>query len=58
MVPAMWAILAFTAIWSFFDFRLSHPDMRFFTILMLLSLRLLGRSDDASQNVSAENRHP
>lgn len=58
LVPAMWTILAFTAIWAFFDFRLSHPDMRFFTILMLLSLRLLGRTDDASRTVSAESRHP
>ena len=58
LIPAMWALLAFAAIWSFFDFRLPHPDMRFFTILMLLSLRLLGRPDDASQNVLAENRHP
>lgn len=42
LLPAMWAVLAFTAVWAMFDYRLSHPDMRFFSILLLLSLRLLG----------------
>lgn len=42
MLPAMWAVLTFTAVWAMFDYRLSHPDMRFFSILLLLSLRLLG----------------
>jgi O-antigen ligase len=42
LMPAMWGILIFTAVWAITDYRLSHPDMRFFTILLLLSLRLLG----------------
>jgi O-antigen ligase len=41
-LPAVWSVLAFTAVWALTDYRLSHPDMRFFSILLLLSLRLLG----------------
>lgn len=41
LMPAMWATLIFIAVWAAFDFRQSHPDMRFFTILVLLSMRLL-----------------
>lgn len=41
LMPAMWATLIFIAVWAAFDFRQSHPDMRFFTILALLSMRLL-----------------
>lgn len=43
LLPATWAVLGFTASWALTDYRLSHPDMLFFTILLLLSLRLLGR---------------
>lgn len=42
LMPAAWAVVGFTAIWALTDYRLSHPDMRFFSILLLLSLRLLG----------------
>ncbi len=41
LMPAMWATLIFIAVWAAFDYRQSHPDMRFFTILVLLSMRLL-----------------
>ena len=37
-------MLGFVAVWACFDYRLSHPDMRFFSILLLLSLRLLGQA--------------
>ncbi len=47
LLPAMWGILIYTAVWAAFDYRLSHPDMRFFTILLLLSLRLLGQAGAA-----------
>ncbi|NMG43325.1 hypothetical protein GPA22_06210 [Aromatoleum toluvorans] len=42
LMPAMWGMLIFIAVWALTDYRLSHPDMRFFTLLSLLSLRLLG----------------
>jgi O-antigen ligase len=45
LVPAILAVLGFTAVWALTDYRLSHPDMRFFTILLLLALRLLGSGD-------------
>lgn len=44
LMPAMWGILIYTAVWAAFDYRLSHPDMRFFTLLLLLSLRLMGQA--------------
>ena len=47
LMPVVWGVLGFTAVWAFFDYRISHADMRFFTILLLLSLRLLGRSHAA-----------
>lgn len=43
-LPAVWAALGFVAVWACFDYRLSHPDMRCFSILLLLSLRLLGQA--------------
>ena len=49
LLPAMWAVLAFTAVWAMFDYRLSHPDMRFFSILLLLSLRLLGQRESTGR---------
>ncbi|WP_323001312.1 O-antigen ligase family protein [Denitromonas sp.] len=49
LLPAMWAVLAFTAVWAVFDYRLSHPDMRFFSILLLLSLRLLGQRESTGR---------
>ncbi|MCU0833924.1 MAG: O-antigen ligase family protein [Chromatiaceae bacterium] len=49
LLPATWAVLAFTGVWALTDYRLSHPDMLFFSILLLLSLRLLGRSSDSSR---------
>lgn len=45
VVPVVLATIVYTAIWAFFDYRLSHPDMQFFTILSLLSLRLLSQAD-------------
>jgi len=44
LLPAMWGILIYTGVWAAFDYRLSHPDMRFFTLLLLLSLRLMGQA--------------
>lgn len=44
LLPALWAALGFVALWACFDYRLSHPDMRCFSILLLLSLRLLGQA--------------
>ncbi|QID16664.1 O-antigen ligase family protein [Nitrogeniibacter mangrovi] len=49
LLPAMWGILIYTAVWAAFDYRLSHPDMRFFTIVLLLSLRLMGQADEAGR---------
>jgi O-antigen ligase len=43
LLPAMWGVLIYTAVWAAFDYRLSHPDMRFFSLLLLLSLRLMGQ---------------
>lgn len=43
-LPAVWGTLGFVAVWACFDYRLSHPDMRCFSILLLLSLRLLGQA--------------
>lgn len=51
LLPAIWAVLTFTGVWALTDYRLSHPDMLFFSILLLLSLRLLGRSNHASQPI-------
>jgi O-antigen ligase len=48
LMPAMWGILIYTAVWAAFDYRLSHPDMRFFTLLLLLSLRLMGQAGSPS----------
>lgn len=49
LLPVVWGALGFVAVWACFDYRISHPDMRCFAILLLLSLRLLGQagSDDA-----------
>ncbi|HJV28416.1 MAG TPA: O-antigen ligase family protein [Aromatoleum sp.] len=47
VVPTVLATIGYVAIWAFFDYRLSHPDMQFFTILSLLSLRLLSQADGA-----------
>lgn len=47
LVPGLVGVTLFVAVWAFFDYRLSHPDMRFFTILLLLSLRLVGQARDA-----------
>lgn len=44
LLPTIIATSVFIAIWAFFDYRLSHPDMQFFSILALLSLRLLGQA--------------
>jgi O-antigen ligase len=58
-MPAIWGVLGFIAVWAFFDYRLSHPDMRFFTVLLLLSLRLLGQSEgphaQAGRSADAED---
>lgn len=43
LLPAVAATLAFVGVWAVFAYRLPHPDMRFFTLLLLLSLRVLGR---------------
>lgn len=48
LLPAVAGMLAFVAIWGCFAYRLPHPDMRFFTILLLLSLRLLGQAPRAA----------
>jgi O-antigen ligase len=45
LMPAMWGILIFTAVMVVTDYPLSHPHMRFFIILLLLSLRLLGEKN-------------
>lgn len=50
LLPAMWGILVFGGIWAIFDYRLSHPDMRFFAILCLLSLQLLGQGPTSTDN--------
>ena len=44
LMPALWGVLVYTAVWGAFDYRLSHPDMRFFSILLLLSLTLMGQA--------------
>ncbi|HMZ12170.1 MAG TPA: hypothetical protein PKW88_15755, partial [Plasticicumulans sp.] len=51
-LPAVWGALGFVAVWACFDYRLSHPDMRFFSILLLLGLRLLGTAGSDAQEVA------
>jgi O-antigen ligase len=50
IMPAMWGVLIFTAVLALTDYPLSHPHMRFFTILLLLSLRLLGQGSSVGRD--------